>query len=224
MTITEATHALARRSRSATAVEPARPGALKPVLFVEAMRHVEPTWVEAVAVVQSVCAQLSAGQAAPTLQVLTLTPSGAVTFPAPSAGDDLAAVRSLGQLLRATVQGGVCPMQVWDAIERATCQPVSFGSVRAFGAALTGLTAVEQSTQDLCEYYAAAASVGGAPAREALSVFERAGVAGRSVAVAVLVVAGGVGTGISTGALLVARTLVDPPAMVRVEPVSTAAR
>jgi len=173
MTITEATHALARRLRRG-ASEPIRAAAARPMLLVDAMRRVELTWVEAVAVVQAVCAQLTPGHAAPALQVLTLQPSGAVTFPASGAGDDLGAVRSLGQLLLTTLKGSVCPMQVWEAVERATYQPASFGSTRAFGAALTALTPAVHGTPDLCAYYAAVTSADGTDAREGLSAFAMA--------------------------------------------------
>jgi len=223
MTITEATHALARRARHAAA-EPIRAFAARPMLFVDAMRRVEPTWVEAVAVVQAVCAQLTPGQAAPALPVLMLEPSGAVTFPAAIAGDDLGAVRSLGQLLLTTLKGSVCPMQVWEAVERATYQPESFGSPRAFGAALTDLTSTVHGSRDLRAYYAAVTSADGTDAREGLSAFARAGVAGRSVAVILLVVATGIGTGMSMGALLVTTALPAPSAMARADAPPPAAR
>ena len=223
MTITEATHALARRARHAAA-EPIRAFTARPMLFVDAMRRVEPTWVEAVAVVQTVCAQLTAGQAAPALNVLTLEPSGAVTFPAAGAGDDLDAVRALGQLLLTTLKGSVCPMHVWEAVERATYQPASFGSARAFGAALTALTSAVHGPRDLRAYYGAVTSSDGTDAREGLSAFARAGVAGRSVAVILLVVATGIGTGMSMGALLVTKALPVPTAMARADAPSPASR
>ena len=49
--------------------------------LMDAIGRVEPTWVEAVAVVQAVCAQIGPGQAPPDLGGIMLSKSGAVSFP-----------------------------------------------------------------------------------------------------------------------------------------------
>lgn len=184
MTLTEATHALARRfapgpSRPAIArerlapapaAERVRPVARGPIRLPDAMQRVEPSWVEAVAIVQAVCAQLPPGQAAPTIDSLVIAANGAVTFPPTAAADDHAAVRGAGQLLNAVLRAAGCPMPVWDATERALRTPATFGSAAAFGVALTSVPA-DDGVRELQRYYEAVVRPPSTSARAALAAF-----------------------------------------------------
>ena len=107
--------------------------------LVDAIGRVEPSWVEAVAVVQAVCARLEPGQAPPALDDILVSKAGRVSFPPPGRAVADRAVGAAGQLLTAILGQGVCPMPVWDATELARRSPHTFGSVRAFGASLTCL-------------------------------------------------------------------------------------
>ncbi len=103
----------------------------------EAMRCVEPTWIEGVAVVQAVCAQLEPGETPPAIGDIVFSSSGVVSFPLGGISDADVAIQAVGRLLTGFLRGGACPLAVWEATERARHDPMSFGSVRGFGAALT---------------------------------------------------------------------------------------
>lgn len=186
MTISDATRALARRlTPSQPAVVPRRPHLAHPleraratergpIRLADAMRRVEPGWVEAVAIVQAVCAQLAPAQAAPTVDSVTIGANGAVMFPATGAADDRAAVRGAGQLLNAVLRTAGCPMAVWDVTERAIRTPDTFGSAAAFGASLTSVPAAD-GVRDLQHYYEAAVRPHSGSSRAALTAFDAAG-------------------------------------------------
>lgn len=192
MTITEATHALARRVTSrrpaeqATVTESARPvdrvrasDHVRPaertsIRLADAMLRVEPSWVEAVAVVQAVCAQLAPGCAAPTLDVLVIEGNGTVSFPETAAADDHAAVRGAGHLLNAVLRTAGCPMPVWDATERALRAPDAYGSARTFGAMLTAVSAAD-GARELQQYFQVAVMPHVSSARASLAGFGGSG-------------------------------------------------
>lgn len=154
MTLTEATHALARQVRRQATPDPAAATAETSVLLVDAMARVEPTWVEAVAVVQAVCAQLAPGHAAPALDAITLSQTGAVSFPPTAAADDTTTIMAIGNLLRGILRSGDCPLPVWEASERARRTPATVGTARDFGAAITCFP-LAQSPRELRQYFEA---------------------------------------------------------------------
>ena len=80
MTITEATHAMALQRRRSAPPKGVVPRSDDGVRLRDLIVRVEPTWVEAVAVVQAVCAQLKPGDAAPALDTIRVSASGAVSF------------------------------------------------------------------------------------------------------------------------------------------------
>lgn len=222
MTITEATHALARKARfvrsggrsgAPTAGTAALPSAGRDTIrLVDAMARVEPSWVEAVAVVQAVCAQLGAGEAVPALDAISISAAGAVTFAPTSAAPDLAAVRGAGGLLTTILRAGVCPMPLWDATNRAAQAPASFGTARAFGATLS-LMPDGQGVKDLQAYVLSAGLR--PPTSTAQPGIHGAGlasfVAGRGLML-LLVALCGIGAGLSVGAFVVSRALAVAPA------------
>ncbi len=172
--------------------------------LMDAIGRVEPTWVEAVAVVQSVCAQLEPGQAPPDLGDIMLSATGTVSFSPAGAADADAAVKAAGRLLTGILRQGDCPMPVWEASEAARRSPKSFGSVRAFGESLTCFPA-HQGPQELAAYFQSSRRLVKNPARPATALFGLHGLSVRALIVLLAVTCGGVGTGMSVGALLVAR-------------------
>ena len=105
--------------------------------LIDAMRALEPTWIEGVAVVQAVCAQLGPNEIPPAVGDIVLSDTGAVSFPLSGiAGADVA-IQAVARLLTGFLRAGGCPLPVWEATERAQRAPMSFGSVSGFGAALT---------------------------------------------------------------------------------------
>lgn len=120
--------------------------------LIDAMRCVEPTWVEGVAVTQAVCAQLARGETPPAIGDIVLLRSGAVLFPLGGIIDVDLAIQAMGRLL--TVFLRVCggPLSLWEATELTRCAPMSFGSVHGFGAALTCFP-TERGAQELASYF-----------------------------------------------------------------------
>ncbi len=120
--------------------------------LVDAMRCVEPTWVEGVAVVQAVCAQLARGETPPAIGDIVLLRSGAVSFPLGGIIDVDLAIQAMGRLL--TVFLRVCggPLSMWEATELTRCAPMSFSSVQGFRAALTCFP-TERGAKDLAAYF-----------------------------------------------------------------------
>mgnify|MGYP001222895684 CR=1 FL=1 len=206
MTITEATHALAALSKAKEQAGRWTVPSHTPMRLVDAITRVEPTWVEAVAVVQAVCAQLAPGQAAPALDTITISPMGDVSFPPAGSSDDTITVGAMGRLLTDILRSSDCPMQVWEATERARRAPAAVGTARSFGAALTCLSRA-QGPNDLRQYFEAARRpsrpAGGTPTAS-LSVVA---LTARAGFVLLLVAMGGIGTGVSLGAIVAAEAL-----------------
>ncbi len=172
--------------------------------LVDAIGRVEPSWVEAVAVVQAICARLEPGQAPPALDDIMLSKAGGVSFPPPGRAAADRAVDAAGQLLTAILGQGVCPMPVWDATELARRSPQTFGSARAFGASLTCVPA-HQGPHDLAAYFASSLSAN-TPTQPLPSGFALRGLTTRAVMVLLAVTLCGIGAGVSVGALFAART------------------
>ena len=107
------------------------------VRLIDAMHCVQPTWSEGIAVVQAVCAQLDPGVTPPAIGDIVLSASGAVSFPLGGIVMTDVAIQAVGRLLTSFLHAGGCPLSVWEASERAERSPMSFGSVRGFGDALT---------------------------------------------------------------------------------------
>jgi hypothetical protein len=202
MTITEATHALASLPKQKASQ--AREAVGAPMRLVDAISRVEPTWVEAVAVVQAVCAQLGPGQAAPPLDTIMISSSGTVSFPPAGASEDQSAVTAVGRLLSAVLRSGDCPMPVWESMELARRSPQSAGTAAAFGQSLTCFPA-PQGPGELAKYYQAARRVVRPSARAATAPFSIAGLTLRAGLVVLLVTMGGVGTGMAMGLLVASR-------------------
>lgn len=202
MTITEATHALATLPSQKAPAKAEAMGA--PMRLVDAIARVEPTWVEAVAVVQAVCAQLSPGQAAPPLDAILIGPSGAVSFPAAGAADDRAAVTAAGRLLSAVLRSGDCPMPVWESMELARRSPQTAGTAQAFGQSLQCFPAL-QGPGELAKYYQAARAAARPSARPATASFSIAGLTLRAGLAVLLVALCGVGTGMAMGVIVASR-------------------
>ena len=178
--------------------------------LVDAIKRVEPTWVEAIAVVQAVCDQLAPGDAAPALDAIMISASGTVSFPPAGTADDISTVKAAGRLLSGILRTGDCPMPVWEATERARRSPSAVGTARAFGAALTCFPAA-QGAHELQQYFVAARRLAPPTARPATAPFSFAGLTARAGLVLLLVAMGGIGAGVSVGTLVAARTL-DTPA------------
>lgn len=210
MTISDATRALAAQSRPRRAPAIGNGVAGDTMRLVDAMVHVEVTWVEAVAVVQAVCAQLAPGEAAPALEAISLSPRGEVSFPPSGPGDDITAVRAVGRLLTGILRNGDCPMPVWEASERARRTPAAVGSARAFGTALTCFPAA-QGAHELALFVQAARTMAPPTARPATASFSTASLTARAGVLLLIAAMSGIGAGVSVGALLVTKTLGSPP-------------
>lgn len=174
------------------------------VRLADVMARVDPTWVEAVAIVQAVCAQLAPGQAPPAVGEITLSSHGTVTFVAGGPCDDDAAVKAVGRLLTTILRQGDCPMPVWEASELARRSPGQFGTAQKFGASLTCFPA-HQGPQELASYVASSRRQVLNPARPATAVFGTA-ITARALLVLLAVSAGGVGAGMSLGAVVARHT------------------
>ena len=120
--------------------------------LVDAMRCVEPTWVEGVAVVQAVCAQLARGETPPAIGDILLLRSGAVSFPLGGIIDVDLAIQAMGRLLSVFLRVCGGPLSMWEATELTRRAPMSFGSVQGFGAALTCFP-TERGAQELAAYF-----------------------------------------------------------------------
>lgn len=208
MTITEATHAMAVQSRPMPVPEAAGPGG-GTMRLVDVIARVEPTWVEAVAVVQAVCAQLAPGEAAPALDAIRVSVHGEVSFAPTGPADDITTVKAVGRLLTGILRTGDCPMPVWEASERARRTPAAVGSARAFGAALTCFPAA-QGAHELAQFVQSARTLAPPTARPATASFSAASLTARAGLLLLIVAMGGIGAGVSVGALVATRTLGVP--------------
>lgn len=193
---------------------PQPPPATVTMRLADAIGRVEPTWVEAVAVVQAVCAQLPPGQAPPALGDIMVSQSGVVSFPPAGLADADTAIKAVGRLLAAVLRQGDCPMPVWEAMEVSRRSPQTFATPQAFGASLTCFPA-QQGPQELAAYFHSARQVVRS-ARPATAMFGLHGLTARALMLILAVTLGGVGAGMSVGILLVSRTV--PPADSRVAP------
>ncbi|MEZ5290417.1 MAG: hypothetical protein R2745_04995 [Vicinamibacterales bacterium] len=203
MTISEATHAMATLHQQ-------RPeSAAPPMRIVDAISRVEPTWVEAVAVVQAVCAQLEPGQAAPPLDTIMITSGGEVSFPPAGSADAVSTVGAAGKLLAGILRTGDCPMPLWEAMEAARRSPKRVGSARAFGRSLTCFPAA-QGPHELAQYYQAARRLAPLSARPATAPFALSGLTARAIGVLLLVSLCGVAAGIGMGVVVATRTAPAP--------------
>lgn len=156
MTISDATRALATlHQQKGGPVEPSAPEDTAPMRLVDAISRVEPTWVEAVAIVQAIATQLEAGHAIPALDDIMISGTGVVSFPPTANADDATAVRAAGKLIHAILRTGDCPMPLWESMELARRSPHVVGSVRGFGASLTCFPP-SQGPSELAKYYQAA--------------------------------------------------------------------
>jgi hypothetical protein len=180
----------------------ATPGSVR---LIDVMARVEPTWVEAVAVVQAVCAQLAPNQAPPMAGDIILSNDGAVSFAASGMSDDEAAIKAVGRLLTSILRQGDCPMPVWEATELARRSPQTFGTPQRFGQSLTCFPA-HQGPQELAAYVTSSRRQVLNPARPATAVFGMS-LTARALLIVLAVSAGGVGTGMSVGALVARRTV-----------------
>lgn len=220
MTISDATHALAslhqQKGRVEVGVAHQDTAAMR---LVDAISRVEPTWVEAVAVVQAIATQLDEGRAMPALDDIMISASGTVSFPPTPPADDSTAVRAAGRLLQQILRSGDCPMPLWESMEVARRSPEVAGTVRGFGASLTCFPPA-QGPNELAKYYQAARKVVGRSARPATASFSLAGLTARAGVVALVVALAGIGAGMGVGTLVALRT---GPAASAAAPVSAPA-
>lgn len=103
----------------------------------DAILTVAPSWAEAVAIVQAVCAQLEPGRMPPAVGDLHIHPGGGVWFPPGGLIDEDVAIQLTARLLGRLVGGQSRPFELDDVIELAHLAPMTFASVRGFGASLT---------------------------------------------------------------------------------------
>lgn len=206
MTISDATHALAslhqQKGRTAS-IGPIED--TTPMRLVDAISRVEPTWVEAVAVVQAIATRLEEGRAVPALDDIMISSSGLVSFPPTAPADDTTAVRAAGRLIQSILRSGDCPMPLWESMEIARRTPHAPGTVRGFGASLTCFPPA-QGPSELAKYFQAARKVVGHSARPATASFSLAGLTARAGAVALLVALAGIGAGMGVGTIVAVRT------------------
>lgn len=127
-------------ARSGSRAVAAGPG---PVRLVDGMHLVEPTWVEAVSIVKAVCVQLAWRQMPPAIGDVVVTSSGRVSFPPGGIADEDVSIQAMARLLGQLLGRGLCPLQVWTAIDRATEAPMLFRTVHGFGDFLSCLPSVE---------------------------------------------------------------------------------
>lgn len=218
MTISDATHALASLHQQTGRAEdggPAEDTAL--MRLVDAISRVEPTWVEAVAVVQAIAAELEDGRALPALDDIMISASGVVSFPPTAPASDAVAVKAAGRLIQNILRTGDCPMPLWESMELARRTPEALGTVRAFGASLTCFPAA-QGPGELGKYYQAARKVVGRSARPATASFSLAGLTARAGVVALIVALAGIGAGVGVGTVVALRT---SPAATAATPAAT---
>ena len=130
----------------------------------DAMRRVEPTWIEGVAVVQAVCAQLDHGETPPAIGDIVLSEAGAVSFPLGGMSDVDVAIQAVGRLLTGFLRAGGGPLSAWEAVELTLHSPMFFGSVRGFGAALNCFPA-HRGPRELAAYFKQSRDLGPAHTR-----------------------------------------------------------
>lgn len=122
---------------TATSVAGSQPA----VRVAEAIRTIGLSWAEAVAIVQAVCQQLEPARTPPAVGDLRICARGVVTFPPGGMVDEDVAIQLTARLLARLIGDGPRPLELCEALERAHLAPMTFGSVRGFGAALTCIPA-----------------------------------------------------------------------------------
>lgn len=110
--------------------------ALPAIRVADAIRRVELSWAEAVAIVQAVCGQIEPARTPPAVGDLRICAGGLVTFPPGGMVDEDVAIQLTARLLTRLIGEGPWPLELCEAVERAHLAPMTFGSVRGFGAAL----------------------------------------------------------------------------------------
>jgi hypothetical protein len=219
MTITEATHALAALQKQGHAARGRAGGSGQEtsMRLVDAMSRVEPTWVEAVAVVQAICAGLEPGRGMPALDEIMISHTGVVSFPPTPPTADAAAIKAAGRLIASILKSGDCPMPLWESMEQARRSPTAAGTVRQYGLSLTCFPATQGGTE-LAKYFAAARRVVAPTARPATAPFALGALTLRAGLLVLMVALAGIGAGISVGTLVAVRTApsreAPPPARI----------
>ncbi len=126
-------HALARFDDAST--EHAT-GRLFAVRLADGIQRLEPSWAEAVAVTKAVAQRLARCEMPPAVGDLLLHASGHVSFPPGGIAADDVAIQALARLLARLTGDQGCPLEVWDAIERAQVAPMTFRTARGFAASI----------------------------------------------------------------------------------------
>jgi hypothetical protein len=116
-------------------------GALPAIRVADAIRSIELSWAEAVAIVQAVCRQLEPARTPPAVGDLRICAGGLVTFPPGGMVDEDVAIQLTARLLTRLIGEGPWPLELCEAVERAHLAPMTFGSARGFGAALNCIPA-----------------------------------------------------------------------------------
>jgi hypothetical protein len=185
--------------------------------LVDAMARVEPTWVEAVAIVHAICAALEPGRTMPALDAIMISHTGVVSFPPTDAADEPAAIKAAGRLIASILKTGDCPMPLWESMELARRNPGAAGTARQFGLSLTCFPA-QQGPTELAKYFQAARRVVVPTARPATAPFALAGITLRAGLLVLMVALAGIGAGISVGTLVAVSTAssreAPPPARI----------
>lgn len=94
-----------------------------------------PSWIEAVVLVQRVCARLGRGQMPPMIGDLTITFDGDVRFAPGGVADHREVIDGLCRLLERLIGSQSYPMNVWLVLERARATPRAFAGPDDLGAA-----------------------------------------------------------------------------------------
>jgi hypothetical protein len=102
---------------------------------IEAVTINPPSWVEAVAIVQSVCTRVGRHQMPPMLGDLLLTSDGDVRFAPGGVADHHESVGLLCRLLERLIGTQPYPVTLWVALERAKATPRLYSNPDDLGAA-----------------------------------------------------------------------------------------
>lgn len=94
-----------------------------------------PSWIEAVVLVQRVCARLGRSQMPPMIGDLTITFDGDVRFAPGGVADHREIIDGLCRLLERLIGSQSYPMNVWLVLERARATPRAFAGPDDLGAA-----------------------------------------------------------------------------------------
>jgi len=142
--------------------------------LLDAILRLEPTWEEAASIVRAVGARLEPSEMPPAVGDIVLTPTGEVIFAPGGMADTDVAIQAMARLLTRLLGESICPLQLWDAAERAQLAPMTFGSARGFGEALTCVLA-HRGPKCLAAYVRHVKAVRAVPRRPVRRAFEWAG-------------------------------------------------